>query len=142
MVDLKELVNEVNNDEGVKLYLQKENDLLQNKICSLKLICKNDIEDIISLIANNLTIYLFDDHNRLLEYKISYSELKATWNILLDELEVFATVPNYANSFSVTNRLENEYEIILKQNIDSSIIGTQVVSIIVIDKVNNEYKPE
>ena len=60
-------------------------------------------------------------------------------NILLDELEVFATVPNYANSFSVTNRLENEYEIILKQNIDSSIIGTQVVSIIVIDKVNNDY---
>ena len=48
----KELINEVNNDEGVKLYLQKENDLLQNKICSLKLICKNDIEDIISLIAN------------------------------------------------------------------------------------------
>ncbi len=136
----KELVNEAGNDEGVKLYLQKENELLQRKICSLKLICKNDIEDIISLIANNLTIYLFDDHNHLLEYKIGYSEkLKATWNILLDELEVFATVPNYANSFSVTNRLENEYEIILKQNIDSSIIGTQVVSIIVIDKVNNDY---
>ena len=47
----KELVNEAGNDEGVKLYLQKENELLQRKICSLKLICKNDIEDIISKTA-------------------------------------------------------------------------------------------
>lgn len=135
-----ELVNEVSNETGIRLHLQKEDEVLQESICEINLLCENNISDIISIINKELTIYLFDENNRLLNHQVVFSEkLKATWNILLDELEVYTTVPDYTTSFFVTNRSSDEYEIILEQNIDSSIIGTQVISIIVIDKINNDY---
>ena len=122
----KELINEANNNEGIRLYLQKESEIIQETICSIKLTCEKDITDIVKLISSNLTIYLFDDQNNLLEYQLSYSEkLKATWNILLDEIEVYSTVPNYSESFFVMNRSEEEYEIILKHYSTTFIIFQQ-----------------
>lgn len=135
-----ELINEVNDTLGIRLHLQKSGDTLQENICEIKLLCQKDISDIISIIKKELTIYLFDENNRLINHQVVFSEkLKATWEIVQDELEVYTTVPDYTSSFCVINRNQDEYEIVLKQNIDSATIGTQVISIIVIDKINNDY---
>lgn len=134
-----ELINKVDEVLGLRLHLQKEEESLEEGVCEIKLKCKKDISDIISVLSKDLTIYLFGKDNKLLDYEIVYSEkLKATWNVVLDELEVYSLVPNYVSSFFVLNREEEEYEVVLKETIDSSVIGTQVISIVVIDKLNND----
>lgn len=132
-------VNEINEEKGLRAHFQKSGDVLQNSLGNLTFISVKDISDIISVISKELTLYLFDENNELLEYQIVFSEkLKATWNILLDEIEVYMSVPDYKSSFFVLNRKEEEYQIIVKETIDSSVIGTQVYSIVVLDKVNND----
>ena len=77
---------------------------------------------------------------QLLEYEIKHTEkLNATWEIDNNILEVYSSVPNFSECFKVNNRDKNEYEIIVKQNIDPSVIGLQAISIIVIDKLNYDY---
>ena len=133
------LVNEVV-EEGFRLHIQKNNMTNQHQLGTLKLLCIKDIENIITYLEENVTVYLFNNDNKLMDVRFLFSEkLKATWNILINEIEVFSSVPDYIKSFNVVNRKEDEYEIILKQNIDSKIVGTQVVSVIVIDKINGEY---
>lgn len=136
----KELVSNITEDKGLRAHLEKEGETLQSNLGSLTLVAKNELSDVTSLVSEDVTFYMFDEENHLIEHEIIFKEkLNATWNILLDELEVYQEVPDYLSSFFVSNRKSDEYEIILKQTIDATKIGTQVLSIIVIDKLTCDY---
>ena len=137
------LINTLDEEKILKLHVCKETSealSYQNNIATLKFTCLDNVTDAISLFKDNITLYLFDKENKILNYDISFSEkLDASWNILMNELEVNSIVPDYTKSFIVNNRDERDYELIIKQNIDSSVLGMQAITIIVIDKVNKDY---
>ena len=137
------LINTLDEEKILKLHVCKETSealSYQNNIATLKFTCLDNVTDAISLFKDNITLYLFDKENKLLNYDLSFSEkLDASWNILMNELEVNSIVPDYTKSFIVNNRDERDYELIIKQNIDSSVLGMQAITIIVIDKVNKDY---
>lgn len=137
------LINTLDEEKILKLHVCKETSealSYQNNIATLKFTCLDNVTDAISLFKDKITLYLFDKENKLLNYDLSFSEkLDASWNILMNELEVNSVVPDYTKSFIVNNRDERDYELIIKQNIDSSVLGMQAITIIVIDKVNKDY---
>lgn len=137
------LINTLDEEKILKLHVCKETSealSYQNNIATLKFTCLDNVTDAISLFKDKITLYLFDKENKLLNYDLSFSEkLDASWNILMNELEVNSIVPDYTKSFIVNNRDERDYELIIKQNIDSSVLGMQAITIIVIDKVNKDY---
>ena len=52
------LVNEVS-EEGFRLHIQKNNEINQKQLGTLKLLCTKDIENIVSYLEENVTVYLF-----------------------------------------------------------------------------------
>ena len=138
----KELVNSYTSENGLRLHVCKEADssTYQNYFATIRFTCAEKIENVEELFKDKITAYLFDNNNLLVDYEISYSEkLNASWNVLLTQLEVYSDVPNYISSFDVKNRNQNEYELVVEQNIDTSVLGTQVISVMVIDKLNYDY---
>lgn len=137
------LVNEYIQNESMNLHIIKENIEVtnyQNNICSINFLVINDIENVIKMFEENIKLYLFDSKMHLLEYEIKHTEkLNANWKIENNTLEVYSEVPNYSDSFKVVNREKGEYEIIVKQNIDTNVIGIQAITIIVVDKLNYDY---
>lgn len=138
----KQIINELDNNI-YKLYLSKQsNGILSNgnNITKLKLKCFYEISDVFELFKDNITLYLFNSKNELLNYEIIYTEkLNSSWEIPNDEIEVNSEVSDYTKYFIVNNREVNEYDVVINQDIDSSKLGMQVISIIVFDKLNYDY---
>lgn len=137
------LVNEYILNESLNLDIIKQ-DLnstsYHNNICSISFIATETIENVIEQFENNVKIYLFDKELHLLNYEITHTEkLKAEWEIENNILEVYSEIPSFIDFFNVKNRNIDEYELIFNQNVDTSVIGLQAISIIVIDKLNNDY---
>lgn len=137
------LVNNLENDKLIKLHICREKEdvlMYQNNIASVKFTSLTDIKDTITLLKNTITLYLFDKENKLINHNVSFSEkLDATWDVSINEIEVNSDAPDYTKSFIVNNRSINEYELIVEQNIDTTVLGVQAVTIIVVDKVNKDY---
>ena len=137
------LVNNLENDKLLKLHICREKEdvlMYQNNIASVKFTSLTDIKDTITLLKNTITLYLFDKENKLINHNVSFSEkLDATWDVSINEIEVNSDAPDYTKSFIVNNRSINEYELIVEQNIDTTVLGVQAVTIIVVDKVNKDY---
>lgn len=137
------LINEYILNESLNLNLIKQDintTNYHNNICSISFIATETIENVIEQFENNVKIYLFDKELHLLDYEITHTEkLKAEWEIKNNILEVYSEIPSFIDFFKVKNRNIDEYELIFNQNVDTSVIGLQAISIIVIDKLNNDY---
>lgn len=137
----KEIYNAYeNNNLRIHLLKDKEDGEYQTNLLKIKFKALSKIENIEDELRKLLSVYLFDKENNLLENNLSFKEkLMAKWNVLLNEIEVYSETIDYSTCFFVENRKENEYELFIEQDIDTSVLGMQAISIVVYDKINNDY---
>lgn len=87
-----------------------------------------------------INVTLYDIYNQTIENTVFYSEkIQMDWRKEKYIVEVYEAAPNYLEDLIVRNRKENEYELLIEDKIDTSKLGSQIINIAVIDKVNADY---
>lgn len=91
-------------------------------------------------LTTGINIMLFDINNQIITTNLLYSEkIKIQWELEKYVIEVFDEVPVFLNDITITNRNMGDYELIIEDNINNQIIGTQIVNVAIIDKTNADY---
>lgn len=111
----------------------------KNNVATISFTSKLDIADT-TKILKDIKIYLFDINNELISTTVKYSNtINGYWNTddyLLDINEQ----PDIEDLFLITNRKKDEYELILENEIDTSIENQIIVQIGVYDYLNGNYQ--
>lgn len=142
------IINDYIENEYLRLHLIKENDIVEgyysgvkNSLCEVCFNVKkdiNNIEDIINI--DDVSLYLFNIDDELIDYQIFYSnKIKIKVNQKQYDINVFNELPDFNNEVKVLNRSDEEYEIYLEENIDTSIIGIKVLLLAIYDLTNADY---
>lgn len=93
-----------------------------------------------SVISSGISVTLYDIYNENIPVSINYSEkIKVEWDIIKYELEVYSDRPNYVEDIIVLNRTYDQYELIIKEDINMDILGSTIINIIIIDKTNSDF---
>ena len=142
------IINDYIENKYLRLHLMKENDIVEgyysgvkNSLCEVCFNVKkdiNNIEDIINI--DDVSLYLFNIDDELIDYQIFYSnKIKIKVNQKQYDINVFNELPDFNNEVKVLNRSDEEYEIYLEENIDTSIIGIKVLLLAIYDLTNADY---
>ena len=113
----------------------------KNNLCKVKFTAKTHIEDIKKYFnENNISIYLFDINHNIINYELNViKKIKAEFSkdsyIVAVEDEMF----QLNEMFKVYNRGENEYLILEENKIDTSVIGSKILQIGVLDLITGNY---
>ena len=93
-----------------------------------------------NILSSGISVTLYDIYNELIPSRINYSEkIKVEWNESKYVLEVFSNKPNYFEDIVVLNRTSDEYELMIKEEINMNTLGSSIINIIVIDKTNSDF---
>lgn len=91
-------------------------------------------------ISTGINVMLFDINNQVINTNLLYSEkIKVKWDQEKYVIEVFDEIPVFLNDIVITNRNMGDFELIIEDNINNQIIGTQIVNVAIIDKTNSDY---
>lgn len=148
-----DIINDYTIDNVLRLRIIKDdfvdkgyNSTYKNNLCTIKFKTKKPIENIYNLfscekyIDYGISIYLFDNNDKIIEYETKYLEkIKITWDIPSYEVEVFSNLPNIKEDIKVENRTNDEYEYLIENDVDTSIIGLKTVHIAIYDKLTADY---
>lgn len=148
-----DIINDYTIDNILRLRIIKDdlidegyNSTYKNNLCLIKFKTKKPIENIYSLfscdkyIDYGTSVYLFDNNDKIIEYEAKYLEkIKITWDKPSYEVEVFSNLPNIKDDIKVENRAVDEYEYLIENNVDTSIIGLKTVHIAIYDKLTADY---
>lgn len=144
----KYIINDYTENKYLKLHLVKDNDVVEgyysgvkNNLCEVYFNVKKDIIDIKEIIPiDSISLYLFDINDDLINYQISYSDkIRTKINQKQYDINVFSTLPDFNNEIEVLNRNGDEYEMYIEQNINTSMIGIQVLMLAIYDLTNADY---
>lgn len=113
----------------------------KNNLCKVKFTAKTHIDDIKKYFnENNISIYLFDINHNIINYELNViKKIKAEFSkdsyIVAVEDEMF----QLNEMFKVYNRGENEYLILEENKIDTSVVGSKILQIGVLDLITGNY---
>ena len=148
-----DIINDYTIDNILRLRIIKEdivdngyNSTYKNNLCTIKFNTKKTIENIYNLFScekytdYGTSIYLFDNNDKLIEYETKYLEkIKIIWDIESYDIEVFSKLPNIKEDIKIENRTNEEYEYLIENDVDTSVIGLKTVHIAIYDKLTADY---
>lgn len=118
----------------------------KNNICHLKLIAKNNINNIYEFFTIDnyqemgISVYLFNTSDDIIPYDVGYSEkMNVRWPVDSYQVEVYGEVPSFKNDIIVSNRKESEYEYLVEKQVDTLLIGLKTIHVGIYDKVTADY---
>lgn len=150
----KAVVNEYVNGGYIRFQLQKD-DLnsgfssgYKNNVGEFYFESRQKIDNIYNyftsgnfeMLETGINVNLIDIYNQPINNAINYSEkIKLLWNKDKYNIEVYDEIPNFLDDIQVSNRLTSEYEIGFNEQINNTILGSQIITITVFDYVNKDY---
>lgn len=150
----KAVVNEYVNGGYIRIQLQKD-DLnsgfssgYKNNVGEFYFESRQKIDNIYNyftsgnfeMLETGINVNLIDIYNQPINNVINYSEkIKLLWNKDKYNIEVYDEIPNFLDDIKVSNRLTSEYEIGFNEQINNTILGSQIFTITVFDYVNKDY---